>query len=490
VKALAPSLPGGSIAPPAPETFADSGLAAALRTLVRFALWATALRALASAVGVWAGGTLGVASTLLIAVLAPAWLFVLFPTWIAWRGPARLRVRPLMLIACWLSPLVRGRDLRGIDVFIAAAADRPFPLGGRVPADAWTVLAAALQAERGGDLARAERLVEGLAYLPPGARFPWLARVHGVEALVRSAVARGDWNAAARYAQIGRGRAIELFDLLASTALGAQVEARVLWLRWALAPRRRQTLPLVRALLARQRAPRAVTPAPTVTAETLAEAAAVDPRLRHVRLLGAAAGGGPVAMAEVFVLAQAWQRHLDQPALARLHARALELEVRDAAEQARGLREAVLEELAVLATQAQGCLPGPGDGSLAAALADRARARLFEVVESTLVPLAPDRIARTSPLEAWERWLALRALLDRVEHQAGAVAVTTLWHARVRDAVWNWACALHNQHGARAAWAALGIFTWVADRADGLGDTRTAIINRENARIALRASEL
>jgi len=31
------------------------------------------------------------------------------------------------------------------------------------------------------------------------------------------------------------------------------------------------------------------------------------------------------------------------------------------------------------------------------------------------------------------------------------------------------------------------MFTWVADRADGLGDTRAAIVNRENARIALRA---
>jgi hypothetical protein len=301
-----------------------------------------------------------------------------------------------------------------------------------------------------------------------------------------SAAGRGDWPAVARYALLGRGRLVTLLALIAEGAQGAPVPPRTLWLRWALAPRRRQNWPLVRALAARQLAPRSVTPAPAVTAETLAETPAVDPRLRHVRLLGAATGA-TLAMPEVFALAASWQRHLDQAALARLQARALELEVRDAAAHAIALREAVLEELAQLATLAEGRLPAVPEGSFGAALAVRARERLFGVVEAALVPLAPERIARTPPLEAWERWLALRALLERVEHQAGAVAATTLWHARVRDAVWNWACALYNQHGTRAAWAALGMFAWVADRADGLGDTRAAIVNRENARIAQRA---
>jgi hypothetical protein len=31
------------------------------------------------------------------------------------------------------------------------------------------------------------------------------------------------------------------------------------------------------------------------------------------------------------------------------------------------------------------------------------------------------------------------------------------------------------------------MFAWVADRADFLGDLSTALVNRENARIALRA---
>jgi hypothetical protein len=298
-------------------------------------------------------------------------------------------------------------------------------------------------------------------------------------------VNRGDWTAAARYALIGRGRLVTLLSLITDGAQGTPVPARTLWLRWALAPRRRQTWPLVRALAARQLAPRAVTPAPTITADTLAAHPAADPRLRHVRLLAAASGDAP-SMSEVFALAAAWQKLLDQAALARLQARALELEVRDAAGHAVALRESVLEELAQLATGAHGRLPAADEGTFCAVLASRARERLLGVVEAALVPLAPERIARTPPLEAWERWLALRALLERVEHQAGAVAATTLWHAGVRDAVWNWACALYNQHGARAAWAAVGMFTWVADRADGLGDTRAAIVNRENARIALR----
>jgi hypothetical protein len=389
-----------------------------------------------------------------------------------------------MRLACWLSPLVRARDLRGIDVFLEVAGDRPFPPPPQVPADAWTALAAALQAEGQGDPARADRIVEALTHLPFGARFPWLARVHGVEPLLAAALRRGDWLAVARRAAIGRGRLVRLFELLAAGQLGSPVEPRLLWLRWALAPHRGQTWPLVRALVARQRAPISVTPAPAVVVVDLPSAE--DPRLRHLRLLARAARGEAVAMNEVLALAGAWRPLVDRTALARLQARALELEVRDVTAHASSLRASVLEELALLATSADGKLP-VADDTLGGQVAALARRRLCEVVEAALASLAADRMARVHPLEAWERWLALRALLERVEQQAGDVALTTLWHGGLRNTIWNATCALYNEHGARAAWVAQAMFTWVADRADCLGDLSTALVNRENARIAQRA---
>ena len=482
----APVVASGSIAaPPAPASFIDKPSAAVVRMLVRLVLWGSTLRALAATVGAWAAGSLSVGATLLIAVLAPAWLFVLFPTWFAWRAPARLRGRRLTLVACWLSPLVRARDLSGIDVFLEVTDDRPFPAPRHVPADAWTALAASLQAERQGDPARADRIVDALAFLPGGARFPWLARVHGVEPLLLAAARRGDWGAVARRAAIGRGRLVALYELVAAGQMGAPVDQRALWLSWALAPRRRQTFALVRALSARQKTPVTVTPAPAVAIDECTPA--VDPRARHLLLVARAARGEVVPMNEVFALAAAWRSHLDAAALARLQARALELEVRDGAGHARALRDGVLDELALLASEAQGQLP-PADGdTLAGQVAALARRRLCEVVEAALAGLATDRIERVHPLEAWERWLALRALLERVEQQAGDVALTTLWHGGLRNTIWNATCALYNEHGGRAAWVAHAMFVWVADRADCLGDVSTALVNRENARIALRA---
>jgi hypothetical protein len=479
-----PALAEGTIAAAVPEERVHAGNAAFVRTALWFVLWATLLRALGALVGIWAAGTLSVATTLTLSVLAPLWVFVLFPTWMAWRAPARLRARPLMRLACWLSPLVRARDLRGIDVFLEVSSDRPFPPPDQVPADAWTALAAALQAEGQGDPERADRIVEALTHLPFGARFPWLARVHGVEPLLAAALRRGDWVAVARRAAIGRGRLVRLFELLAAGQLGSPVEPRLLWLRWALAPHRRQTWPLVRAVASRQRREGSVTPAPAMAREGLPMAE--DPRLRHVRLLARAARGEVVGMSEVFALAAAWRGHLDRPAIARLQARALELEVRDGAGHANALRASVLDELARMAAAADGKLPATGDpfGEEVAALARR---RLCELVEAALASLTADRIVRVHPLEAWERWLALRELLERVEHQAGDGSLTTLWHGGLRNTLWNATCALHNEHGARAAWVTQAMFAWVADRADCLGDLSTALVNRENARIALRA---
>jgi hypothetical protein len=377
-----------------------------------------------------------------------------------------------------MSPLVRLRDLPSIAAYFEIAADRPCAWWGELPAGAWTALAAALQADRRRSLARAARTVDALAHLPAVARFPWLARVHAVETLVLSAAARGDWAAAARYARLGHGRLIRLLALVARAHGGEAIARRRAWALWLLAPSRRVTWPLVRALARRDAADSRVRGAEATAPR--------GPYARHVDLLGAVARHEEIGAEAVFSLAAAWQAETDDAALARLHARALELGLRDGAGRALALREQVRGELALLLAHADGETPRAQPGTLVEALADRARERQLELIGEALPELDADRVGPSlHPLEAWERWLALRAAWERAEQTGGRAALASLWRGGVRDRLWAYCCALSHQHGTRATWAVLVMFDWLADRAEYVGDMVAMLANRENARIAL-----
>jgi hypothetical protein len=454
------------------------------RVLAWIAVYAITLRTFGAALGIWAAGSLSAFASLLFGVVAPVWCFLFGPSWLAWRvlhPLGRGRLRALVRAACWLSPLARARDLPSIGIFLDVAAGRPFPAAGVVPVDAWTALAAVAQADRQRSAARAERIIDGLAHLPDGSRFPWLARVHGVDALVADAIRRGDGAAAARVARIGRGPLALLLATVANRRAGQPVPAAVCWLRWAIAPMRRRTLSLVRAAL---RPPAPVAAIPPPAAPTPVEGA----RLQHVRLLAAAAREERVTLAEVFALAGSWQGELDDAALAHLRARALELGARDGEARARALRDTVLGELVELAQRATGDPPA----SLRAAspfvreLAGRIRERLVERAQAAVAPLNPRTLGSPpAALDAWERWLVLRAALDDVELHAGLPGLAPLWYGGVRDAVWGSSSALLAEPRGRSAWAAHMMFAWVADRAEVLGDFPTTLANRENARSAL-----
>jgi hypothetical protein len=461
-------------AQPRAPVVVQTGGRAAFRLLALTLVWGTVLRNIGSSVGAWTAGSLGPAQTILVGVVIPAWLFVVFPTWLAFRVAAPSGFRRLALAACWMSPLVRLRDLPGIAAFLEVAADRPCPAWADLSADAWTALAAALQADRRRSLAHAYEIADALAHLPAGARFPWLARRHAVEALVIAAVIRRDWAAAARYGRIGQGRLVALLMLLARGARGERVPADELWLRWLVAPMRSATLPLVRALARRSR----------VTAPSAAPAASVH--VRHVGLLAAAARNEEIRTDDVLALAAAWQPAIDDGALAALHARALELGVRDGAARAEAVRAQILDELALLLAHA-GEVPSLTAGPpVAETLARRTREQQLARVKAALAGLDADRIGPSlSPLAAWERWLALRAAWERAEQSAGRAALTTLWRTAVRDRLWSYCCALSHVHGPRAAWASYAMFDWLADRAEYVGDLVAVLANRENARLAL-----
>jgi hypothetical protein len=476
-------------------TPARRAVGATLRVLACAVLYAALAHILAITLGIWAAGSLSVGTTLLLALVCPIWMFICLPSWLAWRvlhPLGRGRLSFLVRWCCWLSPLARARDLRGIAVFIAVDAGRSLPLAADLPADAWTALAAVREAERLGDGARALRIVDALAQLPPGGLFPWLARRHGVERLVAAALRRGDAEAATRYARLGVGPLCALLVALNGDEGGlpplqGALRGRV-WLLWAAAPCRALTWPLVRARRRSGLATVTLPLAPMLMGRGDEAPAARPLALRHLQLLAAAAQGTPVSARAVFALAAEWESRLDEAACARLHARALALGARQGAERARALREGVIAELAVLAASADGLPPGvgPGEGAVSRELRARIRADLLERVTAALAPLADGRRAPPGNiLAAWERWLAVRAAIERAEAFAGTEAVTALWYGGVRDAVWAWGCALFGDRRARSGWAAHMMFSWIAERAELYGDFPATLLNRENARSAL-----
>jgi hypothetical protein len=168
------------------------------RGALLLSLAAMGARFLGGHLGSWAEGALDVAIMLLIAIVLPVWICVYSPTWFAWRVLQPFGLRPAVLAAFWLSALVQRRDIPSIRIFLGAVRDVPFPPAREVTADAWTAIAAAVQADRQHAHARVDAIVEALVHLPSETRFPMLARQYGVEVLARSAASRRDWAAVLR----------------------------------------------------------------------------------------------------------------------------------------------------------------------------------------------------------------------------------------------------------------------------------------------------
>ena len=116
---------------------------------------------------------------------------------------------------------------------------------------------------------------------------------------------------------------------------------------------------------------------------------------RHVALLDAAARNQEIRTDEVLALATAWQPEIDDAALARLHARAMELGVRDGAARALALRERVLDDLALLLARADGELPRAAVHAYVEALASRAREQQIARIRAALAQIDADGAGAT-----------------------------------------------------------------------------------------------
>jgi hypothetical protein len=207
----------------------------------------------------------------------------------------------------------------------------------------------------------------------------------------------------------------------------------------------------------------------------------------HLSLLERAAAGEPIPRQVVARLAAVWDRALGTDARARLHARALELGVIDAAAAATGAIESVGRDLRRLAAVAHGRWPATIDSGLAAQLRRETDEDLYRDLEPYLAPYRHNgpTIEIGYPLDEWERWLAFRSLLDRLVEANGREVIATAWYQGVRGAAWNWPCKLLEIHQARAAWACVVMFQWAADLGEAAQDEEAVRVNRSNVDVAM-----
>ena len=412
-------------------------------------------------------------------------IFAVFigPRWLAWRVLGPWGFPAVGQAVLWLAPSFSRWTFRGnLELFSAAFGGTPRPP--RWTASPWFLFTGALWSVRQGDPGRMDGLFELLRDSSPR-RLPGRLRGQGFELLAWPALQAGDWNEALRRLAKGRGRGVRLLRRVASAHTGSIGSPSLLWLAWLLAPERRRTLPLVRAVLDKERTA-ATFPTPPAHVPREGGTAAEGVWLRHLQLLAAAAEGRPVHPAGVEALAEDWEGALKKAGRMRLMSRGAELEVPDVQAVVAGLRPALRVELDAIADAVDAPWPEPHRrNSLAAEVCRRRRDRLFAAVQAEVEPfLGRNGFQRKlgEPLAELERWLQMRRDLRRLLEAAGENALATAWYNGLRIAACNWPVFLLNTYGVDAYWACRQMFRWSKAQARKLGDEEIAKLSRNNLR--------
>lgn len=438
-------------------------------------------------------------------VLFPLVVLRSVPPWLAWRvcRPAKLFL--LGRFCYWFTPGAGKRELEQFAALLDAMRGVPpapppagknglkekilrFLLLKKPPrlfsVDAGTVVALALAAEIRGDFGRAERLLHAFALGPPEATVPRMLRRFAFEELAWHSAQRGAWQSVLDRARRGCGRGMPLLKLLARERLTGRVNRLVLVLAWSIFPARWRALPFVWSAMRGSGAPPPKPDSPAPVASL---------RLTHLRLLHQAAEGLPVAMVEVFRLAQRWDKEFTPDREEILLRRGMALGARDVLGMTGKIRESVLEELEELAATADGEIPeeiGAGvegeERVCATQLAVRLRNRLYDEVARTQELCKLEENAQVSDaeiLDLWERWLALHEAVTRFQRLLGTGELATLWHGGLRNAAWNGASRLSNACGNRIAWISIIQFYWVIQLAELLEDEEAMTVNRNNLKL-------
>jgi hypothetical protein len=347
------------------------------------------------------------------------------------------------------------------------------------------IFAAALLLAARGDTDGARQLIESLRHLDPRACPPLIRRLAAAW-LATDAAARGEW---LRAAQLGvtlkeGGREAWLLSGVAQCLLlEPMAPGRLgLWMRWALAPHRRATLPIVRRALDALDGvfiePDDEAPSRVVT-ETIEGDPWSSALLLHASVLSKQ--GAPVTADELRTLGHAWDAVLGDKATERaVAARALTIGASGASAALLRLRQSVEDDLAALVL-ASG-LPladlGPQGG-----MADRLRVRVRERLLSE-VELSSDAIRRRCdeqrPLPAideWREWIRLVAQYERGVRLCGP-DFRRLAFYKVHPDACSLAVWLFNDRAQRPLGNA--IFRWLLEEARAVDDARAVALQAKN----------
>ncbi len=406
----------------------------------------------------------------------PAWSLAQLSGWV-WRGDV---IGGQIVAGAWAVLRQRHPNPKAI-AELARQRDMLEPLG------APGVVASALLADATGDRDEARRFMRMVtdfdrAHCPP------LTLHLANEWRVADAAARGAW---AEVELLGRAphrrsRATKFFGVAAARLIGYPPvpSDALLVLRWALAPSRLQTLPLLRRALAVPRVE--VSPSTRPSCDRPQTALTGDALLcAHSRALASPA----VSLGDLRMLAHSWDQRLAQPAL-RSHTarRALALRAGDPDAAIERLRAQIDLDLSALARTADiplAELEREGDAGVLRRVARELRHDLLD--ELAILSEAVDarvRARRTlPPLDELREFVAVRTQYDRVCRLGGPELVRIAF-SQAHDPLCNLAVWLWDERGEVAIASAM--FRWLGHEATIAGDEQAAALQRRNVACGLQ----
>lgn len=347
------------------------------------------------------------------------------------------------------------------------------------------VFASGLLLAARGDLDGARALIESIDDLDPRASPPALRRFAS-SWLAADAAARGDW---LRVGELGlrlgdSGREAWLLSAVAqSLRLEPMAPGRLgLWLRWALAPQRAKTLPIVRRALAALDGafvePEADAPrkpaAPAHEGDDLSTALSL-----HASLL--CRPRDAVTVKDVRALSQAWDVVLSDRGTERgIEARALVLGASGPKPALDRLRGAIEEDIALVILTAGLSLAELGSESVTAERVRRdVRDRLLSEVEAMAdgIRRRADERRELPAIDEWREWNALRREYARGVRLAGQDFRRLAFHKVHPDAC-TLAVWLFNERKQRPLGNA--IFRFLLTEAEAIDDPRAVALQTKN----------
>jgi hypothetical protein len=346
------------------------------------------------------------------------------------------------------------------------------------------ICGAGLLAAARGELADARALLESVSTLDNNVT-PRPARRIALEWLAVDAVASGEWTRALEIARNRRPRSrlVILLGRIAGRLLAVdRSSAWMLWVLWAIAPRRRATLALVRRALS---APigSAQEPSPIPVEVLLPEGS--EPLVVALGLRSAIGRRPAKSLAdEDFVrLGRSWDRALDSEATKRWV-------IERAAALGACRSEQLLDEVSREIEQDLGALALERERPLGPELADsehlRRASRVLREKLFTEIEGASEAIARRaeekralSPIDEWREWLRFKALADRGA-TLGGVELVRLIYPKVHGEVGKLSVWLWNVRKEKAI--ANAIFRWMRDRAIEVGDASSIELENKNVK--------